>query len=538
MQLHKYERLLFQKIKRQISDWFAFGDDKVILKEDVYAFLHSIKGTAGTIDLGGLFQMASNLLDSLEKREYDWNLRDLRDFLYDLMNLAYEYEHFQELDNKPKLERNDQVPLIQIIDTDISMLILLKDILEDRGWMVITSSNLEKAQSQYYEFHPDLIILDGNLPDKGGLQFLTNLETHTSKQFVPKMVLSAQNDRQLRINSYRSGGDDFVTKPIDNEEFIVRVERLLQRKRLFDETVLTDELTTVYNRRYLSDVLNRNLKDFKRTNEPFSIVLADLDHFKKINDTYGHLVGDRVLLKFADFLRESTRSSDTVFRYGGEEFAVILPRTRNQEAMAIMTRILQDFSKIPFEVNGDKFSVTFSAGIFEINTNDLESNDVLKSADQALYKAKESGRSKVESASDELPYESTRKLSVSIIDDDAIIRTILLKVIQNIEVERTELNVKAYEDGISFFESGRMEETEEHFLILDGVMPVMDGLEVLQKVKKIQQNKNLYVLMLTGRKGDMDIARALKLGADDYVTKPFSITELQARIQRLIQRMT
>lgn len=538
MQLHKYERLLFQKIKRQISDWFAFGDDKVILKEDVYAFLHSIKGTAGTIDLGGLFQMASNLLDSLEKREYDWNLRDLRDFLYDLMNLAYEYEHFQELDNKPKLERNDQVPLIQIIDTDISMLILLKDILEDRGWMVITSSNLEKAQSQYYEFHPDLIILDGNLPDKGGLQFLTNLETHTSKQFVPKMVLSAQNDRQLRINSYRSGGDDFVTKPIDNEEFIVRVERLLQRKRLFDETVLTDELTTVYNRRYLSDVLNRNLKDFKRTNEPFSIVLADLDHFKKINDTYGHLVGDRVLLKFADFLRESTRSSDTVFRYGGEEFAVILPRTRNQEAMAIMTRILQDFSKIPFEVNGDKFSVTFSAGIFEINTNDLESNDVLKSADQALYKAKESGRSKVESASDEVPYESTRKLSVSIIDDDAIIRTILLKVIQNIEVERTELNVKAYEDGISFFESGRMEETEEHFLILDGVMPVMDGLEVLQKVKKIQQNKNLYVLMLTGRKGDMDIARALKLGADDYVTKPFSITELQARIQRLIQRMT
>ncbi|SFA81089.1 MULTISPECIES: diguanylate cyclase [unclassified Bacillus (in: firmicutes)] len=537
MELHNYERLLFQKIKRQISDWFASVEEMVIPKEDVYGFLHSIKGTAGTIELGGLFQMASNLLESIEKRESDWSLSDLRDFLYDLMNLTYEYEHFQELDSKPKVERNAQIPLIQIIDTDISMLILLKDVLEEKGWMVITSSNLEKAKSQYYEFHPDLIILDGNLPDNGGLQFLNDLETHTSKHFVPKMIMSAQNDRQLRIDSYRSGGDDFVAKPIDSEEFIVRVERHLQRKRLFDESVLTDELTNVYNRRYLSDVLDRNLKDFKRTKEPFSIVLADLDHFKKINDTHGHLIGDRVLLKFAEFLRESTRSSDTVFRYGGEEFAIILPRTRNEEAKSIMKRILRDFSKISFEGNDDKFTVTFSAGIFEINVSDLEKNDVLKFADQALYKAKESGRSKVESASDQLHYASTRKLSVSIVDDDAIIRTILLKVIQNIEVERTELDVKAFEDGISFFESGRFEESEEHFLILDGVMPVMDGLEVLQKVKKIQGNRNLYVLMLTGRKGDMDIARALKLGADDYVTKPFSITELQARIQRLIKRM-
>ncbi len=128
-------------------------------------------------------------------------------------------------------------------------------------------------------------------------------------------------------------------------------------------------------------------------------------------------------------------------------------------------------------------------------------------------------------------------LNVSVIDDDKIIRTILVRIIKAMAFEDYELDLEVFEDGLQFFETRRLEAEGEHFLIIDGVMPVMDGMEVLQKVKKIGVGRNIHVLMLTGRKNKLDIERALKLGADDYMTKPFSIKELQARIERLIKRM-
>ncbi|WP_144554758.1 response regulator transcription factor [Bacillus sp. X1(2014)] len=128
-------------------------------------------------------------------------------------------------------------------------------------------------------------------------------------------------------------------------------------------------------------------------------------------------------------------------------------------------------------------------------------------------------------------------LFISVIDDDAIIRAMLIRILKGMVFNDFELDIETFEDGLQFFESKRLEENGIHFLILDGVMPVMDGIEILQKVKKIKNGRNIYVLMLTARKRETDIERALKLGADDYITKPFSIKELQARIERLIKRM-
>jgi len=128
-------------------------------------------------------------------------------------------------------------------------------------------------------------------------------------------------------------------------------------------------------------------------------------------------------------------------------------------------------------------------------------------------------------------------LFVSVIDDDAIIRNMLIRILKGMAFNHFELDIETFEDGQQFFESKRLEEKGIHFLILDGIMPVMDGIEILQKVKKIENGRNNHVLMLTGRKRETDIERALKLGADDYITKPFSIKELQARIERLIKRM-
>lgn len=537
MAIEKYQNLLFEKIKAQISEWFDLNYSEVIRNEDVYSFLHSLKGTAGTIQLGGLYHLASKLLDELElKAQEQWQKCELREFLFELVSLSYQYEHFKETDLKKAEPSDNELPVVQMVCEDVSMLILLKEALEENGWMVMTSSDPEKALSLYYDLQPDCLVIDIDFTNIDGFQILESIQQHNHKQFVPKVILSTENTRHTRMRAYEIGADDFIGKPVDMEEFSVRIKRQLQRKQIFDQSVLIDELTKVYNRRFLFDILERYLKDLERTESVFSIALLDLDYFKKINDTYGHLTGDKVLEDFADFLKKNLRGSDIVFRYGGEEFVILLPRTKSQEAIDVINRVLERFKAIEFDEQGRAFNVSFSAGVYMVDNPVEASQDILKMADQALYVAKEKGRSRVQGAnvSDQ---SANNILHVSVIDDDAIIRTLLVRVLQTIDTEKVELNIKSFENGEKFFESERLTEKGKHFLILDGVMPVMDGIEVLDKVKNSPQSSRVHVLMLTGRKSEYDIARALKLGADDYVTKPFSITELQARIQRLIKRM-
>lgn len=537
MALENYQNLLFEKIKKQITQWFELDEQEAVDYDEVYRFLHSIIGTAGTVQLGGLFLVASKLLDELDSFEkLPLGRNDLRELLFDLGSLSYEYEHFKDTELKKEEPSSGDIPLVQIIDDDVSMLILMKDAMEANGWMVIANTEAEKAISQYYDFHPDCLVINIDLQQKKGYELLANIQQHNHKQFIPMVITSTQNDRNTRMNAYKMGADDFMEKPIDIEEFIVRIHRQLQRKETFDQSVLIDELTQVYNRRFLFDLLERNIKEFERSEIAFSLALLDLDYFKNINDTYGHLTGDKVLEEFASFLKENIRSTDTVFRYGGEEFVILFPKTTDEEAKSILNRILDDFLKIPFHEQESQFHISFSAGVYMATNPGEGSLEILRIADKALYEAKEKGRSRIESAN-QVVHHRNSILNVSVIDDDAIIRSVLVRIIENMAMNKVSLTIESYENGEKFFAADRLSEKGKHFLILDGVMPVMDGIEVLNKVKQTEHSDRVHVLMLTGRKTEYDIARALKLGADDYVTKPFSITELQARIQRLIQRM-
>lgn len=537
MPFEKYKSLLIQKIKTQMSQWFESSTtSNSIDNEEVYRFLHSIKGTAGTIQLGGILQITTDLLERIkEDDDKRWQKEELRDFLYHLISVCYEYEHFEEIDITPLTSREGNIPLIQLIDDDVSMLIVIKDALEDNGWMVIASTETDNAIEQYFDLNPDCIIIDFHLRKSNHLQLLD--EIHKMK-FVPIILTSMEAGKEIRIDAFSNGADDFIQKPFDLEEFIVRVKRQLQRKQIFDTTVLLDELTQVYNRRFLKEIYKRSINELERSKTQFSIAILDIDFFKNINDSFGHLVGDQVLKSFAQYLKDSIRSSDFVFRYGGEEFAVLFADCNDKDAVDILTRLLNEFSQKAFRNGSDSFYITFSGGVFFINDPQVTLSNALKSADEALYKAKEQGRGKVLSSNVMVPGLVKHILNISVVDDDAIVRMMLVKVLQSMKFDYYKLNIQAFEDGNKFFQSNRLDDSGEHFLILDGVMPEMDGLEILQKVKQRKSKEKISVLMLTARKSENDIARALKLGADDYVTKPFSILELQARIQRLIQRMS
>lgn len=540
MNMDKYKLLLFKKIKDQLSIWFEKEPNRPATKDELFLFLHSIKGTAGTIELGGLFTLVTNLMNEIERNDtkLEWEKQDLRDFLYELMDLSYQYEHFETVDVSKPITRNEGTPLIQVIDDDISMLILLKDTLEEEGWIVVAHTDAEVGKELFYELQPDCLIIDVNLPGKNGFQLLEDLNHHLEKMFIPTVMISIENDRKTRIKAIESGADDFIEKPLDLEEFVLRVKRQLNRKKLFDQSVMIDELTQVYNRRFLNDSLQRSLVDIERSSTYFTVAVLDLDYFKKVNDTFGHIVGDKVLVTFAQFLKEHIRGTDSVFRYGGEEFVIIFPRTNDSDVKTVLSRLLEKFFNTPFIENGKTFYVSFSAGVFMVLDEKMDSKTVIQTADQALYLAKENGRARVESANQLNLGAAKKTLHVSLIDDDVIIRTMITKILQSMEFEFVDLDICSFENGVKFFDSGRHEISGQHFLVLDGVMPVMDGTEVLQRVKSGRKRKQFHVLMLTGRKNEQDIARSLKLGADDYVTKPFSIQDLQARIYSFIQRIT
>jgi diguanylate cyclase (GGDEF)-like protein len=534
MQIEKYRYLLYEKIQEKITRWSE--QEKQITSAELLHFLNSIQKAAKSLQMLELLHMTTDLIKTINMIvEKTWAKDELKELLSDFVRLKYvnELSPFFPLPNSHTRENN--VPLIQLIDEELSSILPVKRELENKGWMVIANSDPDKAISIYFDSQPDCLIMDIDYAKKNYIH--TEIQNHNNQKFVPKIVISKNNDRQTRMDAYKNGADSFISKPIDIEELLVKLERHLSRKKIYDQSVLMDELTQVYNRRYLLKALEKNLKELKRTNIPFTIALLDIDHFTFLNRKNGHQIGDHILVQLATFLNEQLRVRDTLYRLSGSQFIIEFPGTEVSDIKDVISRLLSDFSKKVFEVDERKFSVTFSTGIYQVGQSELSPSTVLQQADQALKQAKLKGIAQIEvMKATSTPIQKT-KLYVSVIDNDAIIRAMLVKILSTLTLEQYELDVQSFEDGVTFFETNRLEERGEHFLIIEGVMPIMSGLEILQKVKLHKNKQRIRVFMLTGKKSEQEIARALKLGADDYMTKPFSITELKARIERLIQRM-
>jgi len=540
MDLQKYSKHLIQNTKSKLYEWFHYDEDKLISTMEVYRFLHSLKGTSGTLQLEGFMQVSTDLLSKLENTAENWDKEEVGKFLYPLIEHIYKYENSNESLAMSMLNDTafySNAPIIQIIDDDASMLILLKDVLEEQGCIVITNTNPEMAVRQYFDMKPDCLILDIHLPKKDGFQILNAIYEHNKKHFIPTIMISIENSIEIRKEAYKKGADDFFEKPIDLEEFVVKVNRHLQRKKLFDELVLIDEVTQVYNRKYLVTSLQRFYQDFKRTKQPFSISIVDIDFFKKVNDTYGHQMGDQVLREFAQYIKRNIRCSDMICRYGGEEFVIIFPKTTNIEAKNRLNDLIKEFSQIEFIHNDIIFTVTFSGGVFTIEDESITPDMAIEQADKSLYEAKSLGRARVECLQITQALYVNNKLNISVIDDDFIIRSILVQMLESMRIANFELDIKAFESGTSFINSDRAKQDVNHFLILDGVMPEMDGLEVLQQIKQGENPNRYKVLMLTGRNSKSEVERALSLGVDDYVTKPFYVNELRARVEQILNTM-
>lgn len=544
--MNKYKEALMANINRQLEAWF--DQTEPIPHAQVHLFLHSIKGTAGTIGLADLALVAQGLLEVVEASSAsDWQAGELRAFLFELIRNSYEHATEPELlleaeggeIGKPG-ESGESVkdqPLVLILDDDVTLLMYLKEELEKIGWSVIATTHPNKAIDYFHDVSPDCLVLDIHIPQSSGLDVMQTLQEKIKKQYVPTTIISYDSDKATRLKAYRMGADDVMSKPLDMEEFVTRLERQLNHKRWLDRVLFVDELTGAYNRKYLQEAYERLSSEALRTGANFSLVLLDLDHFKQVNDRYGHLIGDQVLTGFSSYIRSSGRTTDLLIRYGGEEFVLLMPRTGTQEAKLALERMIAQFSEMKFDSPQGEFSISFSAGVVEVTDPQLHRQYWLQAADQALYAAKKLGRKRVEAAGSSNMQPSKKKIKIAVVDDDAIVRAMLTEYMKDCFGDQAEAEVRTYRNGELFMDDVWHGGDDPCIVLLDGMMPGMDGLEVLRRIRTLPNAGQYKVIMLTGRRGEQDIARALQLGADDYITKPFGIQSLEARIRKLVRQV-
>jgi two-component system, cell cycle response regulator len=282
--------------------------------------------------------------------------------------------------------------------------------LEKHGYHVTVAQNGLEAMSMLLRGRASIVITDWIMPEMDGSELCRAIRKHDFGNYVYIILLTAKDSKNDIIEGLEAGADDYLTKPADEAELIARLttaERIIrlesslkQRNREIALLSITDPLSKSFNRGYMNDNLPKALKYALRYKQPLSIILCDLDHFKKINDRYGHQTGDAVLKELVQTLNRSIRQDiDWMARYGGEEFIIVLPATDLHGATIAAERFRLMVSDMVIESEQkDKISITASFGIATL-THDTENTsisaeDLIRAADRCLYQAKEAGRNK------------------------------------------------------------------------------------------------------------------------------------------------
>jgi two-component system cell cycle response regulator len=243
------------------------------------------------------------------------------------------------------------------------------------------------------------------MPKMNGLE-VCRIVKSSSDTFIPIILLTVKGDVDSKVTGLKLGADDYLAKPFNPLELQARVASMLRIKTLQDKIntkrqelealAVTDELTGLLNHRAMQQRLRDEFIRAQRYNEPLSVIMVDVDNFKKINDTFGHLYGDRVLEKLAQLLKKAVREIDIVARYGGDEFLIILPQTHFSGSLAVADRIWRAAGAETLATKKEALPLTVSVGVsFFPNKNVTSVEELVNFADQALYQAKREGRNRI-----------------------------------------------------------------------------------------------------------------------------------------------
>jgi two-component system, cell cycle response regulator len=311
-----------------------------------------------------------------------------------------------EIENVTSITR-ESAPVILLAEDDPVTRMLMTRFLKKAGYEVDAVANgseaLDKMTKRYYP----MLVTDWEMPEMDGVALCKAVRNMQLDGYVYALLLTARDSKEHIIAGLEAGADDYLVKPVHEAELIARLNagrRILdlehslraanQRNRILS---ITDALTGSYNRRYLMEQLPREVERCRRYAYPLSVLMCDIDHFKRINDEHGHSAGDDVLQQFASRAQRTIRSnSDWVARYGGEEFLIVLPETSYEGGMIVAEKIRTLVAATPFATRNGDAVVTASFGVASTGANGpdiaLRMDAMIRTADECLYKSKQAGR--------------------------------------------------------------------------------------------------------------------------------------------------
>ncbi|WP_339935456.1 diguanylate cyclase [Vreelandella glaciei] len=312
----------------------------------------------------------------------------------DMINLA---SHMAQL-----IKTKDTVPeRVMIIEDDKELAQHLQRVLEEADMHVTVLDRADALFEAMHEVNPELILMDLWLPGVTGTEMAALLRQVEQWSQVPIVYLSSQSNSELRDQALLKGGDAFLEKPIDPDLLINLCRSRVKQRRKLEDTQNRDSLTGLLKHASIKEALDYQWQLTQRKPQPFSVVMLDIDHFKAVNDTHGHAMGDVVIAAVGTLLRQRFRSTDRLGRYGGEEFTLVLMDCTAEHAERMVNNLREDFAAIQFTGGDNPFSCTLSAGVVDNqHFPDDTAESLLNRADQALYKAKKSGRNRVYLAKD------------------------------------------------------------------------------------------------------------------------------------------
>ena len=291
---------------------------------------------------------------------------------------------------------------ILIVDDEALVRNLIERIIEKAGFACVSVATGEEALEVIRDTQVSVVITDIRLPGINGLELVARVkESHD----IDVIVVTGDGDHHSYEEAVNKGASDFILKPIRNEELVLRVRRVLEERdmrnsrarmlRDLEQLVITDGLTQLYNSRHFFNQMEVEIGRSSRYNHALSFLMMDIDHFKHYNDTHGHLAGDKVLVRIGQLIMECLRKTDSAYRYGGEEFAAILPETALKDAVHVADRIRATVEAEELRTDGKApVNITLSVGVTQYCPNE-SSADFIQRADEAMYQSKANGRNAV-----------------------------------------------------------------------------------------------------------------------------------------------
>jgi two-component system cell cycle response regulator len=287
---------------------------------------------------------------------------------------------------------------VLIIDDSPAVVRMLMEQLASEGVELFEAHSGTEGLRKARNLRPDLILLDVEMPVLSGMEVCRILKADRALADVPVIFLTGAGDLASKVRGFELGAADYVTKPFEVPELLARVRSQLRTRSLLHLLAIraqVDGLTGLYNRAYFDQRIRDELAAARRYRRTVSLVLADIDHFKRLNDGYGHPFGDRVLERIGGVMAQ-VRESDAACRYGGEEIAILLTETPLDGAGVLAEKLRDSIAGLPFEARGQRLSVTASFGVASTENESIrDENDLIAAADEALYRAKHLGRNRV-----------------------------------------------------------------------------------------------------------------------------------------------